>query len=114
MMAGEWTAEMTRALISVLGQANILCELDGVVRNRTMFERIFRELKEMGIHRTSQQCRTKIKTARRNIIIYTTTSPLSVITFNEVYISTMCSYYHVQDAVRGSRTVLGGMDTSTC
>ena len=61
-MASGWTAEMTRALVSVWGQANVQSELDGVVRNRTIFERISRELKEMGIHRTWQQCRTKIKT----------------------------------------------------
>ena len=60
-MASGWTAEMTRALVSVLGQANVQSELDGVVRNRTIFERISRELKEMGIHRTWQQCRTKVK-----------------------------------------------------
>ena len=59
-MAGGWTAEMTPALVSVWGQANVQSELDGVVRNRTIFERISRELKEMGIHRTWQQCRTKI------------------------------------------------------
>ena len=52
---------MTGALVSVWGQANVQSELDRVVRNRTIFERVCRELKEMGIHRTRQQCRTKIK-----------------------------------------------------
>ena len=39
-MAGAWTAEMTRALISVWGQAKVQIELDRVVRNRTKFESI--------------------------------------------------------------------------
>ena len=56
-ITGGWTAEMTRALVSVWGQAN--GELDRVVRNRTIFERVSRELKKMGIHRRWQQCQTK-------------------------------------------------------
>ena len=40
-MASGWTAEMTRALVSVWGQANVQSELDGVVRNRTIFEKTF-------------------------------------------------------------------------
>ena len=51
-MAGGWTAEMTRALVSVWGQANVQSELDRVVQNRTIFERISTELREMGINRT--------------------------------------------------------------
>ena len=39
-MAGGWTAQMTRTLVSVWGQANVQSELDGVVRNRTICERI--------------------------------------------------------------------------
>ena len=37
-MAGGWTAEITRALVSVWDQANVQSELDGVVRNRRIFE----------------------------------------------------------------------------
>ena len=59
--AGGWMTEMTRTLVSVWVQANVQSELDRVIRNRTIFERISRELKEMGIYRTWQQCQTKIK-----------------------------------------------------
>ena len=40
-MPGGWMAEMTRTLVIVWGQANIQSELDGVVWNRTICERIF-------------------------------------------------------------------------
>ena len=62
--AGGWTTEMTRTLVSVWVQANVQSELDRVIRNRTIFERISRELKEMGNHRMWQQCQTKIKNLR--------------------------------------------------
>ena len=39
-MAGEWAAEMTRTLVSVWDQANVQSELEGVVQNRTVCERI--------------------------------------------------------------------------
>ena len=60
-MASGWTSEMTCSLVSVWGQANVQGELDRVVRNRMIFERISRELKKMGIQRTWQQGRNKIK-----------------------------------------------------
>ena len=59
-MAG-WSAEETRALVSVWGEANIQSELDGVTRYRTVFERIAKEMAELGFEKTWQQCRTKIK-----------------------------------------------------
>ena len=37
-MAKGWTAEMTRTLVSVRVQSNVQTELDGVDRNRTIFE----------------------------------------------------------------------------
>ena len=60
-MAAGWSGEETRALVSVWGQENTQSELDGVTRNRTIFERIAKELREMGFEKTWQQCRTKIK-----------------------------------------------------
>ena len=55
------SAEETRALVGVWGQQNVQSELDGVTRNRTVFERIAKEMRELGFERTWQQCRTKIK-----------------------------------------------------
>ena len=43
-MASEWTNEETRSLVSVWGQANMQVELDGIKRNRTIFETISKEL----------------------------------------------------------------------
>ena len=60
-MAAGWTTEITRALIAVWGQANVQNQLDGVVRNRTIYEKISRELAQLGYDRSWEQCRTKIK-----------------------------------------------------
>ena len=47
-----WTAEETSALVSVWGHAEVQTKLDGVTRNRTVFERISKELREMGFAMT--------------------------------------------------------------
>lgn len=60
-MAAGWSSEETRALVSVWGQANVQSQLDGVARNRTVFEQIAKELAKLGYEKTWQQCRTKIK-----------------------------------------------------
>ena len=60
-MAAGWSTEATRALVSVWSQENVQSELDGVSRNRTIFERISKELRDKGYEKTWQQCRTKIK-----------------------------------------------------
>ena len=39
-VAGGWMGEVTHALVSVWGQANIQSELDEVVWNRTICERM--------------------------------------------------------------------------
>ena len=57
----SWTPEVTRALVNVWGQANVQSQLEGVARNRTVYERVAKELRELGYDRTWQQCRTKIK-----------------------------------------------------
>ena len=36
-MAASWTTEVTGALVSIWGEANVQNELDGVARNRTIF-----------------------------------------------------------------------------
>lgn len=60
-MAAGWSTEATRSLVSVWSQENVQNELDGVSRNRTIFERISKELRNKGYEKTWQQCRTKIK-----------------------------------------------------
>ena len=60
-MSGSWSHEQTRALVSVWSQANVQSELDGVVRNCMVFERIAKEMGDMGYEFSWQQCWTKIK-----------------------------------------------------
>ena len=61
-MAGAgWSTEETRMLIILWGQANVQGQLDGVARNRAVYEQIARDHAEAGYDRTWQQCRTKIK-----------------------------------------------------
>ena len=48
MAAAGWSTEATRALVSVWGQQNVQNQLDGVSRNRAIFERISRELRNKG------------------------------------------------------------------
>ena len=54
-MASGWTSDEVQALIEVWGAANVQNQLDGVQRNRPIFEKISKEPK------TWLQCRTKIK-----------------------------------------------------
>ena len=60
-MAASWSAAETRDLISVWGHANVQNELDGVTRNRTIFDSIAKEMPELGHEKTWKQCRTKVK-----------------------------------------------------
>ena len=60
-MTTGWTYEETRALVSVWGQEKVQSALDGVSRNRLIFEIIAQELNKMNFQKTWQQCRTKIK-----------------------------------------------------
>ena len=60
-MATGWDYEQTKALISIWGQNNVQRELDGVARNRTVYEMISSELRKVGVEKTWQQCRSKVK-----------------------------------------------------
>ena len=60
-MAGSWNTEETRTLISIWGEESIQSKLDKTHRNRDVFERIAREMSDVGYEKSWQQCRTKIK-----------------------------------------------------
>ena len=60
-MASGWTSDETRALLGVWGESDVQSKLDGVSRNRTIFEKIASSLGEMGYFKTWEQCRTKVK-----------------------------------------------------
>ena len=56
-----WTYEEVKALISVWAEANIQQQLDGAVRNKSVFEEISKRLRQAGIEKDWQQCRAKVK-----------------------------------------------------
>ena len=59
-MAAGWNNKETNRLVSVWGEANVQSQLDGVVRNKDVYERVVGEMGNLGFERTWQQCRTKI------------------------------------------------------
>ena len=58
---GLWTEDETKALIGIWKAADVQKQLDGIVRNRTIYDKIAAELSALKYHRTWQQCKTKIK-----------------------------------------------------
>ena len=65
-MAAGWSTDATRALVSVWSQQNIQNELNGVSRNRAIYERIARELRNKGYDFGSSAGR-KLNTLLKNI-----------------------------------------------
>lgn len=60
-MAAGWGEAETNALIEVWGAADVQNQLDAVSRNRHIYQRISRDLQQLGYTKTWQQCKTKIK-----------------------------------------------------
>ena len=56
-----WTDEEIKALISIWGDSKVQQELDGAVRNKSIFVKVQNELEKQGYKRSWQQCRSKIK-----------------------------------------------------
>ena len=56
-----WGLQETKALLGVWGAEDVQRQLDGIVRNRIIYEKIAAELAELGYERTWQQCKTKIR-----------------------------------------------------
>ena len=52
----HWTEAETKALLSVWGSEQIQSKLDGVVRNKNIYERISNQLKKNGVSRNWKQC----------------------------------------------------------
>ena len=57
----EWSAQETSSLLGIGGAADVQSKLEGVVRNKTIYEEIALELVVCRYERTWQQCRTKVK-----------------------------------------------------
>uniref|UniRef100_A0A1X7U4R8 Myb/SANT-like DNA-binding domain-containing protein n=1 Tax=Amphimedon queenslandica TaxID=400682 RepID=A0A1X7U4R8_AMPQE len=60
-MAAGWSAEPTAALLAIWGDENVQKQLDGVARNRSIYEKISSKLKEKSFNYNWKQCRTKVK-----------------------------------------------------
>ncbi len=60
-MAAGWSVDETRALLGIWVATDIQSQLDGVARNRVVYQKIATALAELGYELTWQQCRTKIK-----------------------------------------------------
>lgn len=60
-MAAGWTIDETRALVGIWGAADVQNQLDGVARNRAIYEKISAALADLGYERTWQQWKTKVK-----------------------------------------------------
>ena len=60
-MAAGWTSNETKAFIGIWGEEEIQNALDGVVRNKTIYQKVAVAMGELGYIKTWQQCRTKIK-----------------------------------------------------
>ena len=62
MAAGAgWSYEETRTLVGIWAAADVQRQLDGVLRNKVIYEKIAASLSEAGYERTWQQCKTKMK-----------------------------------------------------
>ena len=60
-MAAGWCAEETKALVGIWGEAEVQQALDGVVRNKTIYQKVATALNALGYEKNWQQCRTKVK-----------------------------------------------------
>lgn len=64
-MAGTaWTDEETTKLIEIWGEEEIQVQLEGCKRNIHIYQKIAKELGDVGYERTAVQCREKIKKLR--------------------------------------------------
>ncbi|KAE8629637.1 hypothetical protein XENTR_v10000550 [Xenopus tropicalis] len=65
----HWKTEETKALITIWSEESIRNQLEGVVRNRQIFEHIASLLQKQGIDRGWRQCRTKYKNLKHDYIV---------------------------------------------
>ena len=61
----RWFNEETKTLISLWGEENIQQQLDGAVRNKTIYEDIAKKMSNYGYKRDWTQCRNKIKNLKK-------------------------------------------------
>lgn len=56
-----WAEEEVKALLALWGEGNVQEQLDGAVRNKTIYENIAQKLNKSGYRRNWEQCRNKKK-----------------------------------------------------
>lgn len=56
-----WSADETKALISVWSDEQILLKMEQTYRNKHVYSEISERLKDLGVKRTWKQCQNKIK-----------------------------------------------------
>ena len=59
-MVTGWSYDNTKVLITIWGQEDVQRQLDGIQRNRIVYQGVASELQKVGVEKTWQQCRTKI------------------------------------------------------
>ena len=58
-MAAGWSTEETRTFLGIWGAADVQAQLDGIVRNQAIYEKVATEMRDCGYDRTWKQCKTK-------------------------------------------------------
>lgn len=59
-----WTEDETKCLITLWGDGSVQAKLEGMYRNKSIYESILRSLRERGFRRTWVQCQRKIKSLK--------------------------------------------------
>ena len=57
----NWNKDETLKLLDIWGQENVQAQLEGCKKNQAVYEKIAKELQEVGYERTYQQYRDKVK-----------------------------------------------------
>ena len=61
-----WSDDEVKALIAIWGERKIQEELDGSVRNRTVYVNFAKKMNDLGYDRDWQQCKVKIKNLKKS------------------------------------------------
>ena len=58
-MAAGWNTEETRTFLGIWGATDVQAQLDGIVRNQAIYEKIVAEMRDARYERTWKHCKTK-------------------------------------------------------
>ena len=94
-----WTETETKPLLSIWGSKQTQNDLDSVVRNRNIYERISNQLNKSGVSRNWKQCRDRVK----NLLVKYRKVKDNRQTRNH---RQNCSFYSKIDAIVGTRPFL--------